>query len=464
MVSATFAQTQADLQRAELERLRLETVLQASKEIPAGQRAFFDYGAYLTFTYLSVDDSNNENHVLRQYDAIAYTRLNFDNAHEVFVRLRTSYRDFNDGDSFDGEGDDWIEPTLDLGYYRFDLARYMGAYKGQELNGNMVVQVGRDVVYWGNGLALGQVLDGVVLQVSGGNLQMDAIAGVTPERTIDFEASRPDFDDDTRRGYYGLLLSAQIDTHRPFIYGLIQRDYNDDSTYTLGTVETTYGYDSYYIGVGSSGTLSDHLRYGAEIAYEGGKAKSNSFAVAGPFLTPIEQTEETISAVAADFRVDYAVQGPSRTWLSAELLLATGDDDRLHTSNTFAGNASGTTDNAFNGFSLINTGAAFAPVVSNLIMARVGVSSFPFHEQPALRQMQIGADLFAYAKFNEDGPIDEVTQDGRYLGWEPDIYLNWQVTSDVTLAVRYGIFFPNEDVIGSDEIRQYFSTSVTIGL
>ena len=45
-------------------------------------------------------------------------------------------------------------------------------------------------------------------------------------------------------------------------------------------------------------------------------------------------------------------------------------------------------------------------------------------------------------------PIDEVTSDDRYLGWEPDVYINWQVTSDVTFAFRYGVFFPGTAILG----------------
>ncbi len=31
-----------------------------------------------------------------------------------------------------------------------------------------------------------------------------------------------------------------------------------------------------------------------------------------------------------------------------------------------------------------------------------------------------------------------------YLGWEPDFYLNWQMTSDFTFVVRYGLFFSEQ--------------------
>ena len=72
--------------------------------------------------------------------------------------MRTSYLDYNRGDSFDARGDRWVSPDIERGYYRFDLARYMGAYKGEQVPYNVTVQLGRDLVYWANGLAMGSVL------------------------------------------------------------------------------------------------------------------------------------------------------------------------------------------------------------------------------------------------------------------------------------------------------------------
>jgi hypothetical protein len=202
-IAPARAQNVRDNYRLQLDRLRRETLLQASPSVSAGQRAFFDYGAYFTFDYLTVDDNLNENHVLRNYDFVGYTRLNFDNAHDFFLRFRATYQDFNDGDSFDGRGDELLDPDLDIGYYRFDLARSEAAYHGKEIDYNIVAQVGRDIVYWANGLTLGQVIDGAIVDLSKGPLGLTLIAGVTPVRTVDFDASRPDFDFNTRRGFYG---------------------------------------------------------------------------------------------------------------------------------------------------------------------------------------------------------------------------------------------------------------------
>jgi hypothetical protein len=69
--------------------------------------------------------------------------------------------------------------------------------------------------------------------------------------------------------------------------------------------------------------------------------------------------------------------------------------------------------------------------------------------------------VIAFAKYDNDAPIDEVTGAQRFLGWEPDVYLNWQLTSDLTLALRYGAFFPNDRNFPNDDTRPFIFAGVT---
>ena len=42
------------------------------------------------------------------------------------------------------------------------------------------------------------------------------------------------------------------------------------------------------------------------------------------------------------------------------------------------------------------------------------------------------------------------------------LYMNWQITSDLTLALRYGIFFPSSDAFGAnDDPRHFFYGGLT---
>jgi hypothetical protein len=304
----------------------------------------------------------------------------------------------------------------------------------------------------------------VAVGITRGALDFQVLAGVTPYTTIDFDSSRPQFDDDTLRGFYGAMVNLRVgpsQEHRPFLYALAQQDYNNDDPRVTGDVVTRFEYDSFYLGAGSTGTLGDRLVYGVELVYEGGRGLSNSFTNQGGSLVPTDQTKEDITAFAADLRLEYLLPDPGRTRFTAEAIFATGDDDRVHTSNTFGGNRPGTDDQSFNAFGLLNNGLAFAPNISNLIVLRGGASTFPLTDYKPMRNLQVGADLFLFAKADENAPIDEPTTSGRYLGFEPDLFLNWQIRSDVTLALRYGIFFPDGDTVVGNEVRQFFYGGLT---
>ena len=78
------------------------------------------------------------------------------------------------------------------------------------------------------------------------------------------------------------------------------------------------------------------------------------------------------------------------------------------------------------------------------MMFRVGATTFPFTQIKPLRKMQLGTDFYAFAKMDMGAPIDETSSNNRWLGIEPDIYMNWQITSDIALSVRYGVFIPGD--------------------
>jgi hypothetical protein len=162
-----------------------------------------------------------------------------------------------------------------------------------------------------------------------------------------------------------------------------------------------------------------------------------------------------------DGRLDYAIPDEHATRLSLEAILASGDHDRDSTTNTLGGNKPGSKDRAFNAFGLLNVGVAFAPPLSNLIALRLGASTFPAASSELLGHLQIGTDLFLFGKANSDAPIDEPSNDNTYLGFEPDLYFNWGITSDVTLATRYGIFVPGDGIAGDHQVRQFLYSGLT---
>jgi hypothetical protein len=447
----------------QLQQFELDTRLSADSAIPPTQRALFDYGGYFSPQYFSIDDSSHENHGFREYQVTGYFRADFDGANEIFLRGTTAYNDFNNGDSFDGFGSRLINPDFDRAFYKFDLQRYEAAYNGKQINGDFLFEGGRDLVYWGNGLVLGQTLDGVMPYFSAGPVSLALVAGVTPTRTVDVFPDRPEFSFDTRRGFYGGLLSVTVGQQHPYIYGLIQRDYNGDHSLAVqGPITTRYSYNSEYLGIGSAGPISDHFRYGIESAVEFGNSLSNSEMPTEGGLVQVDQTRDYIKAYAADAKLDYVPQDANNSRMSAEVIAASGDRDRGLTNTTFNGNAPNTPDRAFNAFGLLNTGLAFAAPPSNLLALRVGASTFPLHDREPFKRFQIGTDLFVFGRPDSSAPIDEPTLKGNsYLGWEPDAYVNWQVVSDVTIALRYGVFVPNPSAYSSSASRQFLYMGAT---
>ena len=452
----------ANVQRFErqLDQIQRDTDQAVIGQVPAGNRALFDYGGYTTFSYLSFDDAAHDNHGLRQYELVGYGRLNLDGAHEFYVRGRSDYRDWNAGDSFENEPST-LSGVVEEGWYQFDLKRYLEAYQHKTISGDLIVKGGRQFVDWGNGLTLNQYVDGISSEVRAGGVVLDLLAAVTVKETIDFDITRPDFDHNTHRGYYGARLTVPVGAQNPYAFVLAERDYNRPQAPDAHIIPTRYDYNSYYVGLGCNGALSDNLAYGAEAVYEGGSGLSNS--VNPVTSVPIAQTEDPISAYAVDLRLDYAFNDIHRTRLTLEGILASGDTGRDNTSGTFGGNPPHSVDHAFNGLGVIYTGLAFTPPVSNLLMLRAGGSTYPVPHGKWLHGLQLQADLLVFGKTDRDAPIDEPTSNGRYLGIEPDLAVNWQITDDVTFALRYGIFFPGDAMPSGDphDSRQFLYTGVT---
>lgn len=448
LASAGSAVAQSEIDRfgSVLEQIERESRLMIDPDVPIDQRTLIDFGAYTSFFLGAIDDALGETHILRLTDLNAYLRVNVDNVHQGFVRARASYFDWNEGDDFDGEGDQWRGPEIERAVYRFNLKNAIAAYDGENVNYNVIFEGGRQLVHWGNGLTFSRVIDGASLVGELGDWRLEAVGGRTFTEQLDFDSSRPGFEDDLERLFYGAMLSYDLDGHTPYVYGLVQEDDDDDS---ISIPRTRFGYDSYYIGGGVRGPIGDHWLYGLEAVYEGGEGLSD------PFRGP--QRKEDIEAWALDARIDYMIGDDHNTRITGEALFASADDDRgSDTSNTLGGNRPGTDDEAFNGFGLINTGLAFNPEVSNLIMLRGGVSMFPAPSIGLLERLQVGVDAFGYFAMDEDAPIHEATDGHSYLGFETDLYANWQITSDLAVLARYGVFFPGSGLSRSDNNPQHF--------
>lgn len=434
-----------------LQQRRVDEEVREAREsdLTAADRVFFDYGGWYSFHLFMFDDGVESSRVLRRNDLRLWTRLRLDNgAHEFYLRGRISLLDFNSGDAYDGNDDDVEGMNLERGVYRFDLAKALGgdAAAGRS---DLVVELGRDLVEIGTGLALSAPLDHVGVTLSSESWRLRGLVGRTVGSTVDFDRTRPT--DRTRRAFFGAEATyAGFDRHEPFAYVLWQRDHNHE---TYPVLLQQYDYDSFYAGIGSTGEIVPRLAYRTEAVYESG----DSFGY-HRFLSP-----DVVRAWAWDAELEYRFKGAHQPRASVEYLFASGDAQRrLSPSDAAGGNMRGRDDNSFNGFGYRDTGLSLAPRISNVHVWRAGGALYPFPDSARFGKLEVGADTFLYFKNHRTGAISDptATRHSSYLGWELDTFANWDVTPDVAWTIRFGVFLPG-DAFDDRSPRTFLLTGVT---
>jgi hypothetical protein len=423
------------------------------------ERSVLDVGGFLSTNYIYLTDSQDNSRRLFQPEVSLYARSVIDNAHTFFGRARFQYRAYSEGDSFDGDGDAWAEPFIDRWWYEFDLRQATAAYEGETLEGNFNARVGRQFVDWGSGLTLSENLYAARLNFEfGRRFSLEGLAGITPmdESVVDFDASYDTYDEDVSRGFFGGLFRYRTRSAREFYtFILHQADFNDDQNPTIAAVgDVNFDYDSTYLGFGATGSFTSTLLYLGEFVYEWGESESDPLRG--------DQNGEDIAAWSARGQLTQLLTDRGRTRLEFEAIFASGDDDRLTTSDTVGGNLRGTHDTAFNSLGFVNTGLAFAPSLSNIMTFRVGASTFPFPSAEGFEQLQLGIDLFALNKMDPEAPIDEDTSDDRFLGFETDVFANYRITSDLAVTARYGVFFPGAAIQTEKDTRHFVFLGMTL--
>ncbi len=431
-------------------RIQEEVDRQTLSAVPSTDRFSLDYGGWYSFHLFIFDDGVNSSRTYRRNDLWVWSRAMLDGgAHEVFTRTRLGFVDFNTHDSYDRNDDDWEGPSLERGYYKFDLRKAMTAYAGRRLEYNVQLELGRDLVTFGTGYAFSTVLDHVQLGAELADFQFTGMAGRTVGSSDDFDRSR--FVTRSRRAFFGFEARYRgFERHEPFGYVLWQVDHNHD---TIATPLQGYDYDSFYAAIGSEGELVENLRYSTEWVYEGGRSYGNRrFA-----------KRDVIRAWAFDVELEYLFDGAGDPRASLEYMFASGDAGRLSSpTDSVGGNSGDFTDTGFNGFGWRDTGLSFAPGMSNLHVWRGGGSFFAFEDLRGASRLELGADAYLYWKNHRDGAVTDPTAQVRsgYLGWEMDFYANWEITHDLAWTARYGVFFPGK-AFSDRTTRTFFLVGMT---
>ena len=458
VICCSSAQAQAPA--AQRERILDEPFrLRMDQDVPAAKRALFDWGGWFRNTVLDIDDNVDRNfdgrdegrHTVRRQQLYLWGNLNFDQVHQIYVRGRLEYEDWNHGTSYDGRDHDWYGPKLDRAWYDFRLSRALNAYGHDEADADIRLRVGRQYVNLGTGLALSLPLDALVTTAQWNDFALTGLLALSTPEAYNVDFSVP-FDSKENRRYWGVeLRSSRWPDHEPFAYFFSQED--RDAGITAGG--QTYGYDSHYTGLGSRGKLVHRdLQYTFEFVSEQGK----SYA-----FSPV-RNRQSIEAWAFDSEVRYVSPGHDRSQLVVGYLLASGDGNRnLSPTTTVGGNRLHSEDGGFSAWGFRNTGLVLAPRISNLGMVRLGASTFPGADVKFLKDLEVGADVFLYHKQQEGAPMSDSlsTDSSNFVGTEVDLYANWRVASDLALSLRYGVFMPGDAMTATADRQQLFA-GVTI--
>ncbi len=447
-VSAADADTLKDFRQTIDEVLRSHYEFGPGRTLSESLR--LAYGAYTTFAYLSADDMTGEARGFAEIDAKFWMRAEV-GGHSAYGRLRLQYDDYDSGDVFTASGDGLIEPIFDRYWYRFDWRNDQRAEDGIDPGWNWWVQAGRQYVNWLSGLTLSDPLHAVRAGVETRAVGADLLLGLTPDHFIDFDASRPNFDSDTERYFWGASVECRaMRNHRPYLYFLAQEDENSQP---FGPVGPQYHYNSRYVGAGSTGEIvTGTWLYRLELVYEFGDSTSDGL------VSP--QTSDEIQAYAGRLYLAYLPPKARATIglrIEAEVLVGSGDDDRTTSSQTIGGNLAGTKDNSFIAFGYVNTGLALAPEISNLVSVRISGSAFPLRGRGIFDRMQVVLSGFVFSKYDDNAPVSVPTVLGEsFIGSEINLMLDWKLASDLDLIAQYGIFLPGDAIADSDPLHFFY--------
>ncbi len=417
--------------------------------LPQSQSWQFDAGDWQSYYLLHFNDGIRYR-TEQRLDNRAWVAGTGDyGTHQFYARMKNIYLDWSHGASYDGDDSDYDGPDTDRLWYQFDLGQAAKTYAHTNLPFGLQVKVGRQYFEFGTGYALSLPLDAVVLAAQKDRLEFVGLIGKTIHGMADFISPSRYHSGYMDRCMLGTEIRYRGRSHTPFAYIFWNQDDNPQSFFNG---RQGYGYDSVYAAVGSMGQLLPYLRYSTEVVYEGGRSYGNG----------VMYGRDPINAMGFDALLAYLMPGKYQPEVAVEYMFASGDGDRYGSPIDAVGGNTRGVDSSFAGFGFRNTGLAFAPLLSNIHVWRMGAAASPFGNRGWLRRVRAGTDWFVYAKNKKTGAISDISADERagYLGWEMDYYVNWQITQELAATARYGAFFPG-DAFSRENTRTFFLLGMT---
>ena len=412
----------------EEKRIELEETMKLQPKADAG--FLYDYGGWAKTSFYFFDDSARKR-AMRSEDIRLWLNGRIGQNNEFYFRAKSLAVDYSHGDEFGAENNYWITSRMDQGFYKVNLTPYIF---DEELNTKapkLALQVGRQYLSLGSGLAYNRVDDGVKLSVNYNGFDSKLIIARTIKNSDDIDRSRPDVDH-SRRLFLGLQVDyKKLGRHQPYLIGLIQQDRNNENP---DDPLQGYNYNSSYYGFGVNGILIPRLQYTVEYIQESGTSYASLSAT----------DKERIKASANLVQLKYLPRMKLDPVITLRYLFGSGDKDRASATSTVGGNTAGTKDTNFLYFGYAMAGYVLEPKLSNLQVYNIAASVKPVKDKSMFEDTELGISFYTFQKDKKEGAISDLTatQTKKDIGKEFDLFYNWKVLSDLIISLRSGVFTP----------------------
>ncbi len=357
-----------------------------------------------------------------------------------------------------------LEPPEDSFVYKQHIDLEELFFKSR-IGDNIDLEVGRKYYKIGSGIVFNNISDGFQLGFSTKGFYINALANYTGLLLQDTNPFNFDYNDFTgvteevsdgeinlggaERIFAGIVPGLYLGEHE--IYGLFiySPDFEDDKLYK---------YTTFYGGLGFKGSIISGLGYHVEGIYQGGTSPISDS------VNPEGETA-TIQAFAVFTELKYLIDHPSKVQVSVKYAAGSGDKDRenayLSNGNTYG------KDTLFKSFGLFYRGFSARPEIGNIQLAGLTISGNPFYslDGESFKHFLFGIQSYSYFKDDgvitgsfgisntfdvQDQSVDRYGSD-KYLGSTLDMFIRWQISSDLYFAQEFGVFFHQFDYNGDDK-------------
>ena len=432
--------TAQDGRRIYEEQLRVELDQQQA----AAQQMGLDGGGWFSFNYFKYDDNTNRERDLTEYDLLCGPSLSAQRRAYLLHPRRGRLRGLAAGHV----PEPVQRPRGRAGLLQVRLQPPHPQPDRPEPAGGLYRPGGRDYYVFGTGLALAQTLDAVDISVNAGDWQVRALLGkFLGDWTNPIDNSTV-VENENHRCLWGFEARYKgFQDHEPFAYFFQTHDNNG-----IHTAGQDYAYDSRYLGIGSTGKfLLNDLRYSTEFVYEGGQStafnstsKDEIQAFGLDAMLAVSLPDAASPAFYGRIPVGHGRSGPAELFRAPSW--ATGRAPPTMPSTPSA--------SAIRGW----PSPRDCPTCTS---SSSGASFFPLENVAFFRKMEVGTRSYLYVKDSTNGGLSDLSagESSNCAGFEQDVFVDYRITSDLSMTVRYGVFTPGT-AFDSREIRNAFLTGL----